>query len=270
MRTLIALLLMVVPASAQIDVPESTAPFQPIVARLTLSIDENSEATVNWTADPGATFIPSAERFGLHVWAKPGEHWLKASATIVKFEKRQVFVPDPQDPTNVAKAKLETLKVFVSSEVREFPVKPFRVTEAPRPPPDPTPDPKPDPTPDPKPDPQPTPGKISVLMIEDTAKRPLLPRPQLDAMTSQAVRGYLNAHCAKAADGTPQWRLWHVGNSAEHEAENWQRAMAQFKAISPAPALPYIMISNGVTGYGGPLPQTEADLMALLRKWGGA
>lgn len=277
MLRIIAFLMLCSPVYGQISVPESTGPNEPITARLELSVDENSEATVNWSADPKSKFIPAAERFSLHIWAGSGEHWLKAAATIVKFEKRQVFVPDPQDPTNISKAKLETLKVFVSSEVREFPVKPFRVTDAPRPPPDPTPHPDP-PKPDPPiPDP-PTPGKISVLIVEDVSARSNLPRPQLLAMLGHNVKTYLDSHCRMGPDGkTPEWRRWHYEDDASHESKVWQDAIAQFRAIDAdpnkagiqMPALPYILISNGVTGTAGPLPTTEADLLALLRKWGG-
>lgn len=115
------------PPSGDIQMESSIVEHRPIIAKLDLAVDENSEATVTWTASNGVSCIPSGSKFGLHIWAPPGDHWIKASTTVVKFERRQVFVPDAQFPTDVSKAKLETLKIFVSSQSYEFPTKTFRV-----------------------------------------------------------------------------------------------------------------------------------------------
>jgi len=44
----------------------------------------------------------------------------------------------------------------------------------------------------------------------------------------------------------------------------WEQAMAR-----PRTALPWILISDGVRGYEGPLPATITETLVLLRKFGG-
>jgi hypothetical protein len=44
----------------------------------------------------------------------------------------------------------------------------------------------------------------------------------------------------------------------------WEKAMAR-----PRTTVPWLIISNGVTGYEGPLPANKAAMMELLGKHGG-
>lgn len=114
------------------------------------------------------------------------------------------------------------------------------------------------------PEPEPSPSAISVLIVEETEDR-LKPemRGYLGVLNSAAVRGYLNSHCA-TVDGEPHW-LW-VDDDADltNASQYWRDAMAL-----PRKSLPWIAISNGRNGTAGPLPQSEDETLALLRKWGG-
>jgi len=126
----------------------------------------------------------------------------------------------------------------------------------------PTPGPEPNP-PQPNP-PTPAPGQISVLIVDnvDDYGKPEY-QPYLDVLNSSAIVDYLNSHCAKVGSA-PEWRHFDQNTDVSHESKKWQDAMKL-----PRASLPWIAITNGKTGYGGPLPKTEAETLALLKKWGG-
>jgi hypothetical protein len=132
---------------------------------------------------------------------------------------------------------------------------------------DPTPGPGPNPPapnpPAPNP-PVPAPGQISVLIVDnvDDYGKPEY-APYLAVLNSSAIVNYLNAHCAKVGS-TPEWRHWDQSTDVSHESQKWQDAMKL-----PRASLPWIAITNGKTGYSGPLPKSEAETLALLKKWGG-
>jgi hypothetical protein len=151
------------------------------------------------------------------------------------------------------KAIVRDLKTVVVGNVPPQPI-----------PPDPTPVP-PDPTPIP-----PQPAGFRVLILEETAERGKLPASQVTALTSTQARAYMNAKTPKGPDGkTPEWRMLdddHVDVS--FLAENWKKALELARKDS-AGKLPWIVVSNGSAGESRPFPATEAELLELLRKYGG-
>ena len=126
--------------------------------------------------------------------------------------------------------------------------------------------PKPD-DPTPKPvdpaDADPLPGTAGnkVLMIYDAADQSKLTANQRMALYSADVRKYLNSKCIADA-GTPMYRIYPDGTDTTNEAKVWQTAMG-IKRTS----VPWIVISNGKTGYSGPLP--DSDPLTLLKKYFG-
>lgn len=127
--------------------------------------------------------------------------------------------------------------------------------------------PPPDPIPPPNPAPIPYPG-FRVLITYETADLAKLPAGQIAALYAREVRDYLNARCSKGPDGkTAEWRLWDRDTDASAESDAWRYAQARAKG--KAAVYPWITISDGKTGYEGPLPQTVQETLALLRKWGG-
>lgn len=78
MRTLIALLLMAVPVSAQITVPAEHEPFDPIIATVTAPPDAN----VVWSKDPLTKIIVHPDGRTIYCWAGPGTHTLTAEYTV--------------------------------------------------------------------------------------------------------------------------------------------------------------------------------------------
>lgn len=131
----------------------------------------------------------------------------------------------------------------------------------------PTPPPGPDPPvpPTPPPGPVPIPGEgLRVLMLYESTDIPKLAESQRSVLFSKKVRDYLNAKCPPGPDGkTKEWRVWDKDSDATGEAKIWQDALAR-----PAKSMPWVVISNGKTGYEGPMPTTVEGMLALLKKYG--
>ncbi len=126
-------------------------------------------------------------------------------------------------------------------------------------PPDPNP-PKPDP---PKPDPPspapiPLPGfRVLVVYESSTANN------TLGVIAAKSVQDYLAAKCIK--DGAAsEWRVWDKDVKLDNVKQHWKDAMAR-----PRTTIPWLIISNGTSGYEGPLPKTVDETLALLKKIGG-
>jgi hypothetical protein len=135
--------------------------------------------------------------------------------------------------------------------------------QPPGPSPGPIPPTPPGPTP---PGPAPIPGDgFRVLMVYESADLTKLPPDQLNVLYSQKVRDYLNTHAAKGPDGkTPEWRIWDANVPTGAEAKVWQDAMAQKRD-----KLPWLIVSNGKTGFAGPLPPNTDAMLRLLQQYGG-
>lgn len=120
------------------------------------------------------------------------------------------------------------------------------------------------PTPPQPPAPIPADG-FRVLMIVETAEMGKLPAAQQAALYSATVRKYLNDHCVMGPDGkTPERRMWDYDTDVSGESKVWQDAMARKPEKSK---LPWIIVSNGKTGYEGPLPANADAFLELLKKY---
>lgn len=116
------------------------------------------------------------------------------------------------------------------------------------------------------PSPPPIPGDgLRMLILEETADRGKLPRPQAAILTSTKVREYL-----KAKSG--EMRQLDDDQTAEETAfmsANWKAAYERAKADSKG-VTPWVILSNGRTGESRPLPASEDELLTLLKSYGGA
>lgn len=122
----------------------------------------------------------------------------------------------------------------------------------PRPPPDPNP-PVP---PDPKPSPAPIPGDgLRVLIVYETGIP--MPAGQFSAIFGKDVRGYLDTHAK-------EYRVYDQNTDITHAPKVWQDAMKR-----PRASVPWIIVSDGKTGYEGPMPANVRDTLTLLKKYGG-
>lgn len=126
----------------------------------------------------------------------------------------------------------------------------------------PNPPPEPDPIP-PGPEP-PIPGDSNrVLIVYESSQLSSLPPAQSVLMSSANVRDYLRKKCSLGPDGkTPEFRIWDKDVDASNVSQVWKDAMAM-----PRTAVPWIVVSNGKTGFAGPLPADEATLLTLLKKY---
>ena len=104
-----------------------------------------------------------------------------------------------------------------------------------------------------------------MLIIEESAERNKLPPAQASILFSTEIRKYLNAKCPTGSDGkTKEWRIYDQNVDLSGEAKTWKDAMSR-----PRSSVPWVVISNGTTGYEGPLPANVDETLALLRKYGG-
>jgi hypothetical protein len=126
----------------------------------------------------------------------------------------------------------------------------------------PTPTPPPGPTPDPAPIPE---AGFRVLMVYETGEVQKLPPAQGSVLYSKQIRDYLDSKCVVGRDGkTREWRIWDKDIDTTNETAIWQSAMKRDRK-----SVPWIVISNGKTGFEGPLPASVSEALALLKKYGG-
>lgn len=102
-----------------------------------------------------------------------------------------------------------------------------------------------------------------VLIVEEAQDRSKLPPSQLAIFTSKEVTDYLDSKCVKV-NGTPEYRIYDKDTSFTNESDIWKNAMRLERK-----SLPWIIVSNGRSGYSGPLPATASETLDLLRKYGG-
>lgn len=126
--------------------------------------------------------------------------------------------------------------------------------------------------PDPAP---PIPGAgFRVLIVTETKDLSTLPSAQVQAMTAKEVTDYLDSHCI-VDNGQPEYRRFDKDIDLSKESSVWQDAMNrvlnkdQRHPESKYTSLPWILITNGKTGYEGPLPVNKDALMTLLKQYGG-
>lgn len=98
--------------------------------------------------------------------------------------------------------------------------------------------------------------KLSVMIIEETDQRRSLPTSQLLMLQSTTFRAQLNALGA-------EWRIWDDDVDAKHESAKWQAALAAW----PGEELPWLLVSNGKSGYSGALPLTEQETLSLVERF---
>ncbi len=129
---------------------------------------------------------------------------------------------------------------------------------------------KPGPGPTPVPPVPPTPpapipaAGLRVLVVYDALKLTTMTATQQGAIYGKEVRDYLRATCPKGDDGeTPEVRMWAQDTDATGESKLWRDAFSR-----PRKSVPWVIVSNGKTGYEGPLPGSAADMLNLLKTYG--
>lgn len=121
----------------------------------------------------------------------------------------------------------------------------------------------------PSPDPGPVPTPVDVVPIKEPGFRVIVVYESADGVPDQIsgvqVRNYLNTKCAKGPDGkTADYRVWDQDVDLTNASRYFVEAM-----LRPRSSLPWILISDGKRGHEGPLPTTSAEVLELLKKYGG-
>jgi hypothetical protein len=93
---------------------------------------------------------------------------------------------------------------------------------------------------------------LRVLVVLESADLSKLDHDTGAELNGKTLADYLNATCAKGPDGkSPEWRIWDKDVPLSEVSQTWKDAMAR-----PRSSLPWLTVSNGKTGYEGPLPKT--------------
>src|SRR5258708_3064497 len=121
--------------------------------------------------------------------------------------------------------------------------------------------------PGPKPDPPPIPASgLRALIVYETADLGKIPAAQASVLTAKSIRDYLNAKCPIGPDGKKrEWAIWDKDTHISRNSSSFLKTAFQRKGAS----IPWIIISNGTSGFEGPLPADVTSTMTLLKKYGG-
>ena len=104
-----------------------------------------------------------------------------------------------------------------------------------------------------------------VLIVYESEKLTSMTEAQKACIWGAKVTQYLQSKCTKGIDNTnPDFRRLDQNADMSKDAKYWQDAM-----LLERKSLPWIVISTGKDGFQGPLPATEDETLALLKKYGG-
>lgn len=177
------------------------------------------------------------------------------------------MIPDSNGKSAILMSpKAGTYRIAVYTADKDGPSEPSYCVVVVGDPAPPGPDPGPGPGPNP-PGPVPIPAAgLRVLVVYDAAELSKLTAGQQSAIYAKSVRDYLNSKCVVGDDGkTKEWRMWDKGVDATSESKVWQEALKRSRT-----SVPWVVISNGKTGYEGPLPDSADKMLELLKKYGEA
>lgn len=179
-------------------------------------------------------------------------------------EDNTLTVTSAPKGTFVVRVRCTTIdfeKKKINKELGEVEINYGGVIPGPQPPTPPNPDP---PTPQPKNAPIAIDG-FSVLMVTETRDGTELPKGQFNVAFGGKVRDYLKANCVREGPNNwPAYRIYDQNISMEGETKAWQDAMKRERK-----SVPWIVVSDGKTGYEGPLPASEEEAINLFKKYGG-
>lgn len=183
----------------------------------------------------------------------PGRYVATASIEVVRLGKSDKPLADYK-AGDILPFEADTTELSVAFVLTGgVPVPPGPVPPGPVPPGPVPPGPVP---PGPTPAPIPVAG-LHVLLVFETADLSRYPPSMVASWSAASVDAYLKAKGAAV-------RRWDANVDTSGAEKKWQDAMKR-----PRAGLPWIIVSNGTTGYEGPPPATATELLALLKTFGG-
>lgn len=115
------------------------------------------------------------------------------------------------------------------------------------------------------------PGPVSVLIVDKQSEYSSSAyKPFEEVLSSSRVIAWLNAHCPKE-DGAPSWRHWDRDTAISKEGSRWSPLLEKCRAEMDKAGVnaPVIAIVGRTSSTVQPLPASEDETLALLKKWGG-
>ena len=103
-----------------------------------------------------------------------------------------------------------------------------------------------------------------VMLIYESEDLTKMPASQQLILYSKEVRDYLKAKCVENEVKTGEYYILDKDADVSSLPKYIQEAFAR-----PKKSIPWMLISDGKTGYEGPLPANVTDTLKLLKKYGG-
>lgn len=183
-------------------------------------------------------------------------------AVIHPTEEELAGAPTVSDPKDAAQVKTfkEYLRKHSADEIFQD-SHTVKVGEGPGPGPNP---PGPDP-PVPPPGPAPIPlAGLRVMIVEEQSERHKLSAGHQSIMFGKPFRDYLNSVCTAGVKvpAKKEWRIYEKDMDVSADGEHWAKALAR-----PKTSYPWIVISNGTSGFEGSLPSDPQAAMELINKY---
>lgn len=97
---------------------------------------------------------------------------------------------------------------------------------------------------------------LHVLIVYESGDLSKLPSKQVAILTATALRSYV-------ADRHGEFRAFDKDADLANVDPKWRKAMERKRS-----QLPWLIVSNGKTGFEGPLPSSVGDMMDLLKRYG--
>lgn len=238
------------------------------------TVTKKDVGKITWKADPALQEVgildlfpvESQERVRVYQAFKDGRYrvdaWASADADepvdkqslLALLQDKSIKAEDKVDRALSLANGVSTCWVTIGNPVPPDPPQPPTPPTPPQPPTPPTP-----PTPPAPPAPIPLAG-LRVIIVEESADRMKLPKDQREIMFSQELYDYLDKHCVSKR----AWGIWDKDDDVSAYGKEFVEAMKR-----PRTSLPWLIVSDGKTGFEGPLPATLAETLTLLKKYGG-
>lgn len=127
----------------------------------------------------------------------------------------------------------------------------------------------------------PAPGPIPItepglraLIVYETADGGKYPVGQQQIMFGAASRDFLNSVCVLGPDGkTREWRIWDKDADTTNVPDLWKKVWdrqangAGDAKVGKRTTLPWLIVSNGKSGFEGPLPENPDAFKTLVQKY---